>query len=582
MAITNARMQIKRGNEVDFDSEKMLVGEWALSTDKKIVRICVAPNVCIRMATYDAFEVDMAKIEKILEECQTIEDAVKLINSQVSEKLQATIEYTNQAKQYRDEAEQFRNEVEQFAPDGYVELKETVASNTIKIDTIIEKAELNIKNSASGENLHLTDSANGKNVGFGLYGKATQDGEPTPDNPIEITVSGSDGSVEIVSCRKNLLKNGASTRTESGVTFTINTDGSIALSGTSTKGIQFNINSNLEQYLINGAYKLSGGNIGVSEIYLSVKKTNNTIYSVTNSVLEKGFSVTDDTKATLAYIWINSGVVCDNVTLYPMIRKASDTDDTWEPYTETTSTIPTPDGLAGIKVSSGGNYTDENGQQWICDEVVKYADGSGNRIQRVGKAVFDGSDDEGWVSEGTNTTDKYRKRSSYLSEIIKKTSTTSDIFNGLCSAFKTVPSGGLGTYGAKTGMSVGMNGNIQVYSDSYNTTDTSLWTSYLAENPMTLYYELAEPIITDLTAEEIAEIEKLHTFYPITNISNDAECGMSITYLADSKNYIDGQLAIQKAQQEEALATMLLLMPEEVQASMIENDTNNLLNESEV
>lgn len=111
MAITSARMQIKRGNEVDFDSERMLVGEWALSTDERIVRICVAPNVCIRMATYDAFEVDMAQIEKILEECQTIEDAVELINSQVSEKLQATIEYTNQAKGYRDEAKQYRDEM---------------------------------------------------------------------------------------------------------------------------------------------------------------------------------------------------------------------------------------------------------------------------------------------------------------------------------------------------------------------------------------------------------------------------------------------------------------------------------------
>ena len=31
-------------------------------------------------------------------------------------------------------------------------------------------------------------------------------------------------------------------------------------------------------------------------------------------------------------------------------------------------TITTPNGLPGIPVSSGGNYTDANGQQWICDE----------------------------------------------------------------------------------------------------------------------------------------------------------------------------------------------------------------------
>lgn len=42
----------------------------------------------------------------------------------------------------------------------------------------------------------------------------------------------------------------------------------------------------------------------------------------------------------------------------------------YEPYHNPhTLTIPTPNGLPGIPVTSGGNYTDENGQQWICDEV---------------------------------------------------------------------------------------------------------------------------------------------------------------------------------------------------------------------
>lgn len=34
-----------------------------------------------------------------------------------------------------------------------------------------------------------------------------------------------------------------------------------------------------------------------------------------------------------------------------------------------TLTLPTPNGLPGIPVTSGGNYIDQNGQQWICDEV---------------------------------------------------------------------------------------------------------------------------------------------------------------------------------------------------------------------
>ena len=51
-----------------------------------------------------------------------------------------------------------------------------------------------------------------------------------------------------------------------------------------------------------------------------------------------------------------------------------------------TITLQTPNGLPGIPVTSGGNYTDQNGQQWVCDEVdlerrVK--------VQRVDKTCFD-------------------------------------------------------------------------------------------------------------------------------------------------------------------------------------------------
>lgn len=34
-----------------------------------------------------------------------------------------------------------------------------------------------------------------------------------------------------------------------------------------------------------------------------------------------------------------------------------------------TLTINTPNGLCGIPVDTGGNYTDSTGQQWICDEI---------------------------------------------------------------------------------------------------------------------------------------------------------------------------------------------------------------------
>lgn len=45
-----------------------------------------------------------------------------------------------------------------------------------------------------------------------------------------------------------------------------------------------------------------------------------------------------------------------------------------------TLTLPTPTGLPGIPVTSGGNYTDQSGQQWVCDEVDLER---GVKVQRV-------------------------------------------------------------------------------------------------------------------------------------------------------------------------------------------------------
>ena len=51
-----------------------------------------------------------------------------------------------------------------------------------------------------------------------------------------------------------------------------------------------------------------------------------------------------------------------------------------------TIALQTPNGLPGIPVASGGNYTDPQGQQWVCDEVDLER---GVKVQRVDKTCFD-------------------------------------------------------------------------------------------------------------------------------------------------------------------------------------------------
>ena len=58
------------------------------------------------------------------------------------------------------------------------------------------------------------------------------------------------------------------------------------------------------------------------------------------------------------------------------------------PYSRQVLKVETPNGLPGIPVDEGGNYTDENGQQWVCDEI-DFA--RGVRIQRIGEIHISGT-----------------------------------------------------------------------------------------------------------------------------------------------------------------------------------------------
>ena len=63
--------------------------------------------------------------------------------------------------------------------------------------------------------------------------------------------------------------------------------------------------------------------------------------------------------------------------------------------------------------------------------------------------------------------------------------------------------------------------------------------TYLRDNPITVVGLLKEPIVTELSSEEVQKILALHTNKPNTTIWNDQDAEMQITYVADTKKYID-------------------------------------------
>jgi hypothetical protein len=201
------------------------------------------------------------------------------------------------------------------------------------------------------------------------------------------------------------------------------------------------------------------------------------------------------------------------------------------PYEGQTLTVSTPNGLPGIPVSSGGNYTDENGQQWVCDEV-DFA--KGVYAQKLLKEVFDGSDDEAWAARGDNTF------SISLSRYIKSQSQVPAMCN-------------YGYSGTVVGLAQAKNG-VTIYYKSGATSETvylkdtecstaAELRAKLAVTPLVLITIAAEPIETPLSAEEMAQYAALHTYKPNTTIcKNSKNAGMEVSYVADTKTYIDQKL----------------------------------------
>ena len=214
-----------------------------------------------------------------------------------------------------------------------------------------------------------------------LYGKSTQDGVPTPDNPVDIVSVGDGGTVGVTACSKNLCKHNID-YTWAGVSAKSNSDGSITLNGTTTA-------TNAYAYGFNKVYLVQGHKYYIafySDNTCNVKFTITGIY--TNAQVGTSHTFINNKKTgwyTLALVVAgNVGQVINDITAYPLLMDAEIADTSYEPYKGNTANITSALPLCGIPVSEGGNYTDSTGQEWICDELVYNADGTGKIVKNVG------------------------------------------------------------------------------------------------------------------------------------------------------------------------------------------------------
>lgn len=174
----------------------------------------------------------------------------------------------------------------------------------------------------------------------------------------------------------------------------------------------------------------------------------------------------------------------------------------YEPYhTPQTLTIPTPNGLPGIPVSSGGNYTDENGQQWICDELDFERGVYRQRIKHVNvvfKKEASSSTHSGYRHMAGDIQNMSREHTECLCNIATHSKNAANGTEGVCAS---------GAYNA-----------LVLYYE--NLTNDNV--------PANVAYILSDPIETPLSETDIAAYRALTTYKGTTIL--ESECYLKVKY----------------------------------------------------
>ena len=400
-----------------------------------------------------------------------------------------------------------------------------IDNNMKMIDKSVNVIHDKFSKTVRGNSLHTIsyDAVDYPLIELNLYGKSTQNGTPTPDNPVDIVSIGDSGAVGITACGKNLCFAGYTEQTVNGITFAVNDNGSITANGTLTA-------NDAQTYppgfiLPKGTYTLSGVPSGSSAntyyMYLysyTENKSLGTAYHNSNMT----FTLNKLSNVTVVIKVVTS---VDNITFYPQIEKGATATD-YEPYKGRVAKITSSLPLRGIPVDSGGNYTDSSGQQWICDELVYNADGTGKIIKRTNKKVLS-------TDDTFHFTNSRSPRIYFAISDILKISNSDLKANMLCNNHKIVTANDQYHNANVVGISQQGVNSTTVYISNASTNSVDAFKTWLANNPTYIIYQLATPQEIELTSAEISALKQLQTFDGITNILNNGGADMDIRYYSN-------------------------------------------------
>lgn len=171
-------------------------------------------------------------------------------------------------------------------------------------------------------------------------------------------------------------------KTISGVTFTINTDNSgnvISITANGTSSDAWLLLASFT-YAANISYVINGSPVGGSVYTYGVESDNLNMHDIGSGVtILQTSDYTDN-----IYVYVKNGITINNAVFKPMIRLASDTDPTYEPYQGHVYNVTFP-GSAGTVY--GGTLDPVHGTLWVNKAYFKPTSYINNNINEFSVSV---------------------------------------------------------------------------------------------------------------------------------------------------------------------------------------------------
>lgn len=362
----------------------------------------------------------------------------------------------------------------------------------------------------AGEDMTLTDSSNMPFNKFVVRGKSVQDEEPTPDAPITIRNIGDD-----INLFEGEIQNGmyfASTGVFGASDYYVCSKEPMQIDGSKTITVS-------NKFLKKGVYYVI--ELDKNKTYI---KSQDSVQIVENFTCTLG----DTTKYILIDLGNSSTGACrvENIGNFKVQEGKIAT--AYSPY-----------GCGSVEIVIENEDSSE--QQSIIfplaeGQVLHEGDYLADNIVNNRKTiVFDGSDDENWWEYPSYVGEGYCYQIANENFPIIPIN-SKDYIHSICSHFKN-------TYSvwAYTTSKIGTYSDHGTVARKYFISDKATlkeWKAWLAENPITLEYELAEPVITEYTEEQQTVYNNIlnsNTYKNITHISakGDIKPTLEVDYYKD-------------------------------------------------